>query len=390
MIKKIMGLGGMEAKGRFGFKEQTFPKPLRPFAPLLLLGFAVLAAPLHADISIGLIGPFTGQYAVNGEQMKRGAQQAVKDINAAGGILGQKIKLEEADDACDPKQAVSAAGQMVSKDVKFVVGHYCSGSAIPSSKVFMEEKVVMISPGATNPKLTDEGGESIFRICGRDDRQGEVVADTIVKEFKGKNVAVLHDKSAYGRGLADEVKKNLNKNNITEVMFEAFTPGQQDYTALVGSMKQKNVEVVFIGGYHTEGGLITRQLRQAGSSAQVFAGDAFVTNEFWAIAGEAAEGVLMTFGPDPRKKKEAEGAVKALRAAGYEPEGYTLYAYAAVQVLADAIKAAGAVDVAKAIPLLHKDTYKTVLGDIGFDAKGDVKAPAYVIYKWTKGSYAER
>lgn len=350
----------------------------------------LLASSAYADISIGLIGPFTGQYAVNGEQMKHGAEQAVKDINDAGGILGQKIKLEMADDACDPKQAVSAAGQMVSRGVKFVAGHYCSGSAIPSSKVFKEENIVMISPGATNPKLTDEGGESIFRICGRDDKQGEVVAKVILDEFKGKKVALLHDKSAYGRGLADEVKKNLNAAKVEETMFEAFTPGQQDYSALVASMKQKGIEVVFIGGYHTEGGLITRQLRAAGSTAQVFAGDAFVTNEFWAIAGKAAEGVLMTFGPDPRKKPEAEKAVKALRASGYEPEGYTLYAYAAVQVLADAIKAAASPDTAKAIPIMHKDSFKTVLGDVSFDAKGDVKAPAYVIYKWSNGSYAER
>lgn len=351
---------------------------------------AFWAVSVQADISIGLIAPLTGQYAVNGEQIRRGAEQAVADINAAGGVLGQKLKIETADDACDPKQAVAAANQMASRGVKFVVGHYCSGSAIPASKVFTEEKTVMISPGATNPKLTDEGGEGIFRVCGRDDKQGIVIADTILKEFKGKNVALLHDKSAYGRGLAEEVKKNLNAGGVTEKMFEAFTAGEKDYAALVASLKQNAIDVVFIGGYHTEGGLIARQLRAAGSAAQIFAGDAFVTNEFWSIAGEAGEGVLMTFGPDPRKKAEAKAVVDSLRKSGYEPEGYTLYSYAAVQVFVDALKTAGGPDEAKVTASMHKDSFKTVLGDIGFDAKGDVKAPAYVIYKWSKGNYTER
>lgn len=357
---------------------------------VLVAAFIVAALPARADISIGVIAPLTGQYAVNGEQFRHGVEQAAADINKAGGILGQKVKVELSDDACDPKQAVTAAGQLVSKGVKFVVGHYCSGSAIPASKVFKEENVVMVSPGATNPKLTDEGGPSIFRVCGRDDKQGAIIAQTIAKEFAGAKVAILNDKSAYGRGLADEVKKNLNTAGITETLFESYNAGEKDYSALVSLLKSKDIGAVFIGGYHTEGGLIARQLRAAGSKAQIFAGDAFVTTEFWSIAGDAGEGVLMTFGPDPRKKPEAEAVVKELRATGYEPEGYTLYSYAAFQTIADAITKAGAADPAKVIPEMHKDTFKTVLGDIAFDEKGDVKAPAYVIYKWSKGNYAER
>jgi branched-chain amino acid transport system substrate-binding protein len=356
----------------------------------VLLAGLLFALPVHADLSIGVIAPLTGQYAVNGEQIRKGVEQAAKDINAGGGVAGQKIKLEIADDGCDPKQAVAAANQMVSKGVKFVIGHYCSGSAIPSSKVFLEEGIVMISPAATNPKLTDEGGKTIFRICGRDDRQGGIVAEALAKEFKDKKIAILHDKSAYGRGLADEVKKSLNARGINEVMFEAYTAGERDYSALVGTLKEKGVEALFVGGYHTEGGLIARQLRGAGSKAQVFGGDAFVTNEFASIAGPAADGVLMTFGPDPRKKPEAEAPVKALRASGYEPEGYTLYSYATLQSFAQAIAKVGHADAAKVADVLHADTFKTVLGDVAFDAKGDIKAPAYVLYIWKNGTYAER
>ena len=357
----------------------------------ILLSFAAILFPVfaHADISIGLIAPLSGQYAVFGEQIKKGAEQAVKNINDAGGVLGQKLKLESADDACDPKQAVAAANQMASKGIKYVVGHYCSGSAIPASKVFIEEKVLLISPGATNPKYTDEGSDTIFRVCGRDDKQGGVIANTIVKEFKGKKIALLNDKSAYGRGLADEVKRELNKAGMTETMFESFAAGEKDYSAIVANLKQSNIDVVFIGGYHTESGLITRQLREAGSKAQVIGGDALVTNEFWSITGNAGEGVLMTFGPDPRKNADAKPVVEQLRKAGYEPEGYTLYSYASVQVFADAMKQAGANDAAKVTAAMHKDKFKTVLGELGFDAKGDVLAPAYVMYIWKKGAYAE-
>jgi branched-chain amino acid transport system substrate-binding protein len=359
---------------------------------ILLAGAAALflATPAMADIQIGLIAPLTGQYAVFGEQIRKGAEQAVTDLNAAGGVKGEKFVLVATDDACDPKQAVAAANQMVSKGVKYVIGHYCSGSAIPASKVFLEEGVAMISPGATNPVLTDEGGKGILRVCGRDDRQGGVIAQTIVREFKGKKIAILHDKSAYGRGLADEIKKALNAGGVVETMFEAYTPGEKDYSALVSNLKQKGIEVIAIGGYHTEAGLITRQLRDAGSTAQILGGDALVTNEFWSITGKAGEGVLMTFGPDPRKNPDAAEPVKTLRAAGYEPEGYTLYAYAAAQVFAQAIKNAGSSDPNMVTPSLYKGDFKTVLGTIGFDAKGDVKSPAYVIYKWNNGTYAER
>jgi branched-chain amino acid transport system substrate-binding protein len=361
---------------------------------LALLGLAGLALCMpslaQADISIGLIAPLSGQYAVFGEQIRKGAEAAIADINRAGGVNGKKLKLETADDACDPKQAVAAANQMVSKNVKYVIGHYCSGSAIPSSKVFLEEGAVMISPGATNPALTDEGGKGIFRVCGRDDRQGAVVAETIAKEFKTAKIALLHDKSAYGRGLAEETRKALNAAGVTETMFEAYTAGEKDYSALVANLKQKAIDVIFVGGYHTEAGLITRQLREAGSKAQVFGGDALVTNEFWSITGPAGEGVLMTFGPDPRKNPDASEVVKNLRAAGYEPEGYTLYAYAAAQVFAEAIKAAASTETSKVLPEMYNTEFKTVLGSLAFDGKGDIKSPAYVIYKWHAGSYAER
>ncbi len=358
----------------------------------ILLSLIILllqTLPAYADIAIGLPGPITGPYAIFGEQMKRGGEQAVADINAAGGINGEKLTLHLADDACDPKQAVSVANRLASDGVKFVVGHYCSGSAIPASKVYMDEGMLMISPGATNPKLTDDAKNVIFRVCGRDDRQGDIDGAYILKHFHDKKIAIAQDESAYGKGIADQVKKTLNDGGVKEVLFEAYTPGERDYSALVSRLKQAGVQVLFIGGYHTEVGLIARQLKEQGATIQIMGGDALVTDELWKIAGPAAEGLLMSFGPDPRLRPEAAGLLAALRKSGYEPEGYTFYTYAAVQALADAIKSAGKNDPAKVAAALRATPAQTVIGKLSFDAKGDVAGPTYVLYRWHDGKYAE-
>ena len=173
-----------------------------------ILGVALatgLSAPAFAqEISIATIGPMTGQYASFGAQMKAGAEQAVADINAAGGVNGKQLKLIVEDDACDPKQAVAAAGKLAAAGVALVAGHFCSGSSIPASKVYAEEGIVQISPASTNPKLTDErAGPNVFRVCGRDDQQGQVAGKYLADNYAGKKVAILHDKTAYGKCLAD-------------------------------------------------------------------------------------------------------------------------------------------------------------------------------------------
>jgi branched-chain amino acid transport system substrate-binding protein len=321
--------------------------------------------------------------------MKRGADQAITDINAHGGINGEKISMRWADDACDPKQAVAAANQMMSAGVKFIVGHYCSGSAIPASKVYMDEGALLITPAATNPKLTDEGKDTIFRVCGRDDKQGIVIGQYLMQHFHDKIIAIAQDESAYGRGLADEVKKTLNAGGVKEVLFEAYTQGGRDYSSLVSKLKQAGVQVLFIGGYHTEAGLIARQLNEQGVHIQLLGGDALVTDELWSIAGPAVEGMLMTFGPDPRNRPEAKIPLEELRKYGFEPEGYTLYANAAVQTMAQGMRRADSQDPLKVAVALRQSPVATVLGPIGFDAKGDITGAAYVLYRWHNGKYAE-
>lgn len=353
----------------------------------LAVAATMVAGVAQADITIATAGPMTGQYASFGQQMRAGAEAAVRDINAAGGVLGQMLKLEVGDDACDPKQAVAVANQMVNKGVVFMAGHFCSGSSIPASAVYDEEGIIQISPASTNPKLTDEGGPGVFRVCGRDDQQGEVAGKFLATEYAGKNIAVVHDKTAYGKGLADATLANLEKNGGKAAMYEAYTAGEKDYSALVTKLKQANIDVLYVGGYHTEAGLMVRQMREQGMDTQLISGDALVTQEYWAITGDAGEGTLMTFSPDPRKNPVAAPLVEKFRAEGIEPEGYVLYTYGAIQAWAQAVEKAGTTDFEPVVEALKSNEFSTVLGDFGFDDKGDVTAPGYVFYEWKGGNY---
>ncbi|BCH29552.1 branched chain amino acid ABC transporter substrate-binding protein [Mesorhizobium sp. L-8-10] len=339
-----------------------------------------------ADIMVGVAGPITGPNAAFGAQLQKGAEQAAADINAAGGINGEQIKVVIGDDVSDPKQGISVANKFVADGVKFVVGHFNSGVSIPASEVYAENGIFQITPASTNPTFTERGLWNTFRTCGRDDQQGAVAGAYLAENFKDAKVAVIHDKTPYGQGLADETKKALNGAGVTEAMYEGINIGDKDFSALIAKMKEAGVSVVYYGGLHTEAGLMMRQLADQGLKATFMSGDGIVSNELASIAGDAVNGTLMTFAPDPRKNPAAKEIVEKFRAAGFEPEAYTLYAYAALQVIAEGAKAAGDTDpqtVAEAIKA--KGPFKTAIGELGFDAKGDITRPDYVMYEWKKG-----
>ncbi|CAA7625407.1 branched-chain amino acid ABC transporter substrate-binding protein [Magnetospirillum sp. UT-4] len=361
---------------------------MRTIRTLAIAAAAIFAAQAaHADITIGVAGPMTGSEAAFGEQFRRGAAKVVEDINAKGGVLGQKLALTLADDACDPKQARSVAEELASKKVPFVAGHFCSGSSIPASEVYQENGVLQISPASTNPKFTERGMPNVFRTCGRDDNQGKIAAAYVAAKQKGKVIGVIHDKSAYGKGLADEFKAALNAAGVKEAFYEAITAGEKDYSALVTKAKAAKVDILYLGGYKTEGGLIVRQLRDQGMKTVLMGGDALVTEEYWAITGAAGEGTLMTFSPDPRLLPQNAALVKHFRAQNYEPEAYTLYTYATVQAWAQAVEKAKTTEWKKVAETLRAGKFDTAIGEIGFDAKGDVVGPTYVMYVWKNGKY---
>jgi branched-chain amino acid transport system substrate-binding protein len=348
------------------------------------IGFA-LAGTAAAQVKFGMAGPITGPSAATGAQMKNGVDQAATDINAAGGILGQKITVEYGDDVSDPKQGVSVANKFAGDGVKFVIGNYNSGVTIPSSEVYQENGILEITPASTNPTVTERKMWNIFRVCGRDDQQGKVAGDYILNHMKGKKIAVVHDKTTYGKGLADETKKTINKGGMKEVLYEGINTGEKDFSALVSKIKQSGADLVYFGGLYTEGGLIVRQMRDQGVKAPLMGGDGITSDEFAAVGGPGVEGTLMTYGPDPRNKPEAKKVVEEFRAKKFEPEAYTLYSYAGVQIIKQAAEAAKSLDPKKVAEKMHSGMpFKTVLGDISFDKKGDITKIDYVMYLWKK------
>ena len=346
-----------------------------------------LSGAANAQIKFGVAGPITGPNAAFGKQLVDGTEQAIADINAKGGINGQKLTLSKGDDVSDPKQGVSVANKFVADGVKFVVGHFNSGVSIPASEIYAENGILAVTPASTNPKLTERGLWNVFRTCGRDDQQGAVAADYIVSKLKGKKVAVVHDKTTYGQGLADETRKAMNAKGVKEVVYEGVNTGEKDFSALVSKLKAAGAEIVYWGGLHTEGGLIVRQMRDQGLNATLMSGDGITSSEFATIGGPGVEGTLMTFPPDPRNRPEAQGVVKAFKDKKVDPESYTLYSYAAVEVIAAGIAGAKSADPKKVADYLHSGVkVKTVIGELGFDKKGDITRPDYVMYTWKKGS----
>ncbi len=360
----------------------------KSFAAALAAATMLTTLPAFADTVVGLVAPLTGPNAVFGEQMRRGAEMAVADINAKGGLLGEKLVLVNLDDASNPSQGVAIANKLATQGGVAAFGNFNSAVSIPSSKVFADEGIVMISPASTNPQLTEQGLDTVFRTCGRDDQQGDVAAAWLLKNHKDGKVAVIHDQTTYGRGLAEATRAALKKGGKTETMFDAVNVGDRDMSALVTKMKDAGINVVYFGGLHTEAGLLVRQMADAGLKAVFMSGDGTVNQEFWNIAGASAEGALVTFGNEYRDKPEAADVVKRFRAAGFEPEAYTLYTYAAVQVWAGGAAKAKSVDSEKVAKSIRDGEYSTVIGPLSFDAKGDRKVTDYVVYRWTAGKYA--
>lgn len=347
-------------------------------------------------IRIAAAGPHTGPNAAFGEQMRRGAEAAADAINAAGGITvkGKKklVEIVIADDACEPKQAINVAQKLISSKIDAVVGHFCSATSIPASAKYQDAGVAMITPASTNPTLTEKKRDVVLRMCGRDDQQGQVIAAFILKNLKSKNIAVVHDKTTYGKGLADAARTSLKKSGGNVVFYEGITLGEKDFNALVTKMKSKKVDAVFFGGLHTEAGLLVKQMRELGSKAKFLSGDGIVSEQFVKAAGgnKNVNGVYNTFGADPRKIPASKKVVDMFKKGGYEPEGYTLYSYASVQALAKAIAATGTTDGYKIAKWLRDNGADTVMGKKAWNSKGDLKVSDYVVYQWDKnGKYSE-
>lgn len=362
--------------------------PALPRIALRLIAAAVLlaAGAARADTVIGVAGPMSGSFAVFGDEMRTGAAQAIADINLAGGVNGAQLVLQAMDDKCDAKTADAVANQLAGKAAAMVVGHLCLGASLAAASVYVANRIVEISPGTTWPDYTDKRpGDGVYRLAGRDDRQGVVAGEAIAHRFPDKAVAVIDDRSPYGKQLADATRRAMNAAGKREAFTEEYDPGQRDFTGLAERLQAANIGVVYIGGYPSEVGLIARQIRATGLDTVIVGPDALVTKEYSDVAGDAAEGTLVTFPPDARQNPEAADVLAAFRAQGVEPDGYVLPSYAAMQVWAAAAKAARSNDFDAVVKAIDSGRFATVLGEVGFDAKGDMSLPGFVLYEWHGG-----
>ena len=356
---------------------------LKSVAALFFLGFA---GATEADVTIGVAGPITGANASFGAQLTEGVAQAAEDFNRSGGILGQRVVIQQGDDVSDPKQGVSVANKFVGDGVRFVVGHFNSGVTIPASEIYADNGVLMITPSATNPKVTERKLWDVFRTCGRDDQQGRLWADLALGKLRDAKIAIVHDKTTYGQGLADAAKGFMNAGGKKEVLYEGVNAGEKDYSAIVSKIKASGAEYLMWGGLHSEGGLIVRQMRDQGIRTVMISGDGITDTEFASVGGPGVEGTLMSFGPEPRNNPNAKAIVAEFAAKGFDPQGYTLYSYAAMQIVKQAAEKANSLDPKKLAEVMHSGiSFKTVIGDIAYDKKGDRTTVDYVWYVWQKG-----
>jgi branched-chain amino acid transport system substrate-binding protein len=343
---------------------------------------------------IGVAGPMRGDLAVFGEQIRNGAEAAVQDINAEGGVLGKPLKLVDADDGCIPQKAVQAANDLVDQSAVFVVGHFCSGSSIPASEVYEEAAVLQITPASTNPVLTEDGIRTVFRVTNRDDAQGIFAGTWLAQHYAGKNLAVIDDETPYGRSAAGQTVKTAEANDLTPALMGSFKPQTKDFSDLIARLKATQIDVVYVGGYHEEIGAFVKQARAQGFKGAFAAGDALNTGEFTAYAGSAADGVRFTDAPTRTNLESAKAVVGKFRdgaypSGRYEPEGYTLNAYAAVQVFAAAAAGTGSTNAQKMADWLRAHPAQTVLGSLSWDAKGDLTELFYTWFVWKNGTYSE-
>ncbi len=349
---------------------------------------ASVAFSAHAGdtVKIALAGPTTGPLSQYGDMMMIGQEKAIEDINAKGGINGKKLEAVIYDDVCEPKQAVTVANKIINDGVRFVLGHLCSGAAIPAAKLYDEEGILMISPAATSPELSQKGYQMIFRTIGRDDQTAPVAADYIVKHFKDKKIAVLHDKQQYGQGLAEGVKAGLEKASVPVAFYEGVNKGQTDFSALITKLKKEGIEVVYWGGYHPEFGKIVRQGADQGFSPQYMGSDGIANGNVFSLAGDAAKDILVTVPADFTGKAENADIVNAIKAKKKDPTGpFVMPSYAAIQVIVDTANKLKTEDSEKIAEEMRKGgVYNTVIGEISFQKNGDLKSFPFAVYKMNK------
>jgi len=367
-----------------------------------IIGAAVLlmAGTAYAQelvVKIGHVGPTSGQIAQLGKDNENGARMAIEELNAKGVTIGgkkAKFELLAEDDAADPKQGTAAAQKLVDAKVNGVIGHLNSGTTIPASKIYSDAGIPQISPSATNPKYTRQGYKTTFRVVADDVHLGGTLGKYAVKELKGKSIAVIDDRTAYGQGVADEFEKGVKGAGGKTVGREFTNDKATDFTAILTTLKAKKPDIVFFGGMNAVAGPMLRQMKQLGINAKFMGGDGICTADLPALsANSMTDGQVVCAeagGVEGAAKKSMEDFYAAYKKKfNTDVQIYAPYVYDAVNVMVAAMVKAGSADPAKYLPALTKTDYNGVTGKIAFDNKGDIKNGALTLYTY-KGDKREQ
>ena len=354
---------------------------------------AAAAAPSALVVKIGHVGPTSGTGAHLGKDNEMGGRMAIDDLNAKGVTIGgQKVTFEllAEDDASDPKQGTAAAQKLVDAKVQGVVGHLNSGTTIPASQLYNAAGIPQISPSATNPKYTRQGYNTAFRVVADDVHLGGTLGRYAVTELKGKTIAIIDDRTAYGQGLADEFDKAVKAAGGTPLERQFTTDKATDFTAILTAIKAKKPDVIFFGGMDAVAGPMMRQMKQLGINAKFMGGDGVCTGELPKLAaGAMADGQVVCAeagGVEGEQKAGMEAFRERFKAKfGVDVQLYAPYVYDAVNVMVASMEKAGSADPAKYLPELHKIDYKGVTGNIAFDEKGDIKNGALTLFTYKDG-----
>lgn len=375
LINSALAIAVAVALGGCGKKEEQKPGASKAPAPQ-----AETAA-----VKIGCAAPFTGPQAHIGVDIRNGVQLAIDDANAAGvEIAGKKIKLEMAceDDEANPTKATTVAQKLVDSKVVGVVGHFNSGASIPASKIYSDAGIPQISPSSTNPKYTQQGFKTTFRVVAHDDQQGPTLGNFAVQNLKVKSVAVIDDSTAYGQGLADAFERTVKAAGVKIVAREHTTDKDTDFKAILTKIKGLKPDLIMFGGIDPQAGPMVKQMAELGIKARYMGGDGMQTPNFIKLAGQAAEGVMASIPGLPKEKMPGGGDFlqKYKSKFNQEVELFAPMGYDAVMVFIDAMKRAGSTDAAKLLPEVAKTNYQGVIGPIAFDDKGDLKNGPITIY----------
>lgn len=358
-----------------------------------IAAFAGMVAAQDMVVKIGHVGPTSGGIAHLGKDNENGARLAIEELNAKGVVIGgKKVKLElvAEDDAGDPKQGTAVAQKLADMKVAGVIGHLNSGTTIPASKIYSDAGIPQISPSATNPKYTRNGYKTAFRVVADDVQLGGTLGRYAVDTLKGKSIAVIDDRTAYGQGVADEFEKAVKAKGGKIVGREFTTDKSTDFAPILTTLKGKKPDVVFFGGMDAVAGPMIRQMKSLGISAKFMGGDGICSSELAKLAGDAmVDGQVVCAeagGVDGNGKKDMEAFNAKFKAKfGAEVQVYAPYVYDATNVMVKAMVDAKSADPAKYLPVLAKIQYKGVTGNISFDNKGDIKNGALTLYTYKAG-----